>query len=390
MKRALPRDQNQNHLSGNNSNTQYKQQQQQHRQEDHEKIDTKKSNKSQPKAKQQKAASKKNTNDPLKVFVGGLPKELMLEEFQEYFEKYGEIEDIAIINDKKTREPRGFGFVTYKEMKAVRQVLQEYPNHYFHEKWVECKIAFPRPNESDMSEHSDKNPVKGDRRNHPSFNNLSSEYEEEYHDYVSGQSYPPRMKSYANMYSSDSIEMPLHYPVHYGAHPGPGYHARYGMMPPPMRMMGHSPVPGYINGHLPPHLPPQQRPTYMVTPPHAPHSYSGYEGKSMAKMYYSRTYSTNTDPHYEMEYDSSIATIPSNQKVSGKRNSIMLSVNDAKDSPFAHPDFQQPFSQPIRNICALKSSSFLIEPDAALANPRALKTSKTNVYEEGRQKKQFL
>jgi RNA recognition motif-containing protein len=42
-----------------------------------------------------------------KIFIGGLPKDLTLEEFREYFEKYGEISDIAIISDKKTKEPRG-------------------------------------------------------------------------------------------------------------------------------------------------------------------------------------------------------------------------------------------------------------------------------------------
>lgn len=42
-----------------------------------------------------------------KIFIGGLPKDLEIEEFTEYFEKYGEIADIAIINDKKTKEPRG-------------------------------------------------------------------------------------------------------------------------------------------------------------------------------------------------------------------------------------------------------------------------------------------
>lgn len=42
-----------------------------------------------------------------KIFIGGLPKELTLEEFKAYFEKFGEILDIAIICDKKTKEPRG-------------------------------------------------------------------------------------------------------------------------------------------------------------------------------------------------------------------------------------------------------------------------------------------
>lgn len=42
-----------------------------------------------------------------KIFVGGLPKDLPIEEFTDYFGTYGEIVDIAIITDKRTREPRG-------------------------------------------------------------------------------------------------------------------------------------------------------------------------------------------------------------------------------------------------------------------------------------------
>jgi RNA recognition motif-containing protein len=42
-----------------------------------------------------------------KIFIGGLPKDLSTNEFRAYFQQYGEIIDIAIITDKKTREPRG-------------------------------------------------------------------------------------------------------------------------------------------------------------------------------------------------------------------------------------------------------------------------------------------
>lgn len=57
-------------------------------------------------------------------------------EFEGYFQKYGEIEDIAIIGDKKTKEPRGFGFVTYRNLESVDQVIADYESHSFKEKWV--------------------------------------------------------------------------------------------------------------------------------------------------------------------------------------------------------------------------------------------------------------
>jgi hypothetical protein len=57
-------------------------------------------------------------------------------EFEGYFQKYGEIEDIAIIGDKKTKEPRGFGFVTYRNLESVDQVIADYEIHSFKDKWV--------------------------------------------------------------------------------------------------------------------------------------------------------------------------------------------------------------------------------------------------------------
>lgn len=57
-------------------------------------------------------------------------------EFEGYFRKYGEIEDIAIIGDKKTKEPRGFGFVTYRNLESVDQVIADYESHSFKDKWV--------------------------------------------------------------------------------------------------------------------------------------------------------------------------------------------------------------------------------------------------------------
>ena len=102
-----------------------------------------------PRELNQKVEKKPQENR--KIFIGGLPKDLTLEELEGYFRKYGEIIDIAIICDKKSKEPRGsyssnegFGFVSYKSMDAANNVLKDYSKHYFHEKWVECKMSYPK------------------------------------------------------------------------------------------------------------------------------------------------------------------------------------------------------------------------------------------------------
>lgn len=79
-----------------------------------------------------------------KLFVGGLPPEVSLEEFREYFQQFGELEDSVVMLDRQTRRPRGFGFVTFREEQAVDEVLRNYNNNLLKGKWVECKKAQPK------------------------------------------------------------------------------------------------------------------------------------------------------------------------------------------------------------------------------------------------------
>lgn len=102
----------------------------------------------------------KRSQESRKLFIGGLPKDLTLQEFRAHFEKYGEIEDIVIIMDKATKEPRGFGFVTFYSFESLTEVLNDFKNHFFREKWVEVKMAnsrFETENKSTPKSPSDEN-----------------------------------------------------------------------------------------------------------------------------------------------------------------------------------------------------------------------------------------
>ena len=59
-----------------------------------------------------------------KIFVGGLPRELEDDEFREYFANFGVITDAIIIKDAQTQRPRGFGFITFRDAKAVHKVMR--------------------------------------------------------------------------------------------------------------------------------------------------------------------------------------------------------------------------------------------------------------------------
>ncbi|KAI9176559.1 hypothetical protein LWI28_004279 [Acer negundo] len=59
---------------------------------------------------------------PGKIFIGGLARETTSAQFVKHFGKYGEITDSVIMKDRKTGQPRGFGFVTYADASVVDKV----------------------------------------------------------------------------------------------------------------------------------------------------------------------------------------------------------------------------------------------------------------------------
>ena len=58
------------------------------------------------------------------MFVGGLPHNLAHNSFRNYFLNFGDIEDCVILQDKRTHKPRGFGFVTFVDIRSVNLVLR--------------------------------------------------------------------------------------------------------------------------------------------------------------------------------------------------------------------------------------------------------------------------
>jgi len=77
------------------------------------------------------------------VFVGGLPHNLQNSQFRAYFENFGDIDDSVILQDKRTKKPRGFGFVTFRDINSVNIVLKLRNRHTILDKWVDVKSAVP-------------------------------------------------------------------------------------------------------------------------------------------------------------------------------------------------------------------------------------------------------
>ncbi|CAG9322569.1 unnamed protein product [Blepharisma stoltei] len=83
-------------------------------------------------------------NRSRKIFVGGLLPEVTNDEFYEYFEQFGDIEDSVVMKDRVTGKPRGFGFITFTKQDSVEKVMRNYSNNFIRERWVECKRATPK------------------------------------------------------------------------------------------------------------------------------------------------------------------------------------------------------------------------------------------------------
>lgn len=78
-----------------------------------------------------------------KIFVGGLSKDTTKEEFERYFEKYGEIVDAIVMTDRETGISRGFGFITFSDEKSADRVVSQ-AVHIISDKQVETKKAIPK------------------------------------------------------------------------------------------------------------------------------------------------------------------------------------------------------------------------------------------------------
>ncbi|KAA3682181.1 RNA-binding protein Musashi [Paragonimus westermani] len=84
-----------------------------------------------------------DSNDPGKMFIGGLSPTTTSEKLRDYFKKYGEIKEFMIMRDPLTKRSRGFGFVTFSDPLCVEKVLEDAP-HMLDSKKIDPKLAVPR------------------------------------------------------------------------------------------------------------------------------------------------------------------------------------------------------------------------------------------------------
>ncbi|XP_061662939.1 heterogeneous nuclear ribonucleoprotein A1-like [Syngnathoides biaculeatus] len=96
-----------------------------------------------------RAVSREDSNRPgahvtvKKIFVGGIKEDTEESHMRDYFQQFGKIEVIEIMNDRVTGKKRGFAFVTFDDHDAVdRIVIQKY--HTINSHNCEVRKALPR------------------------------------------------------------------------------------------------------------------------------------------------------------------------------------------------------------------------------------------------------
>lgn len=72
-----------------------------------------------------------------KIFVGAIPSNVTLSEFQYYFEQFGPIDDISLPMKNKIKGiNKGHGFVNYVYPFSAKLAVEQYANHSLRTKWV--------------------------------------------------------------------------------------------------------------------------------------------------------------------------------------------------------------------------------------------------------------
>ncbi|KAF0314517.1 Heterogeneous nuclear ribonucleoprotein A1, A2/B1 [Amphibalanus amphitrite] len=84
-----------------------------------------------------------------KLFIGGLDYRTTDDGLKAFYEQWGEIVDVIVMKDPKTKRSRGFGFVTYAKPGMVDDAMANRP-HVIDGREVEAKRAIPRDDSGRM------------------------------------------------------------------------------------------------------------------------------------------------------------------------------------------------------------------------------------------------
>ena len=83
-----------------------------------------------------------------KLFVGNLPFDTDEAAIRALFEQHGTVNSVALINDRDTGRPRGFGFVEMPDEAASQKAIKELNGAVVEGRSISVTVARPREERS--------------------------------------------------------------------------------------------------------------------------------------------------------------------------------------------------------------------------------------------------
>ncbi len=80
----------------------------------------------------------------MKLYVGNMPFTMDEAQVRTLFETHGTVDSVAIITDRETGRPRGFGFVEMGDSESGRGAMQALDNHMVDGRNLKVNEAKPR------------------------------------------------------------------------------------------------------------------------------------------------------------------------------------------------------------------------------------------------------
>jgi len=80
----------------------------------------------------------------LKLYVGNINFRTTEESLEHLFSNYGQVDEVAIINDRETGRSRGFAFVTMGNDEEAQQAIEQLNNTEFEGRNLTINEARPR------------------------------------------------------------------------------------------------------------------------------------------------------------------------------------------------------------------------------------------------------
>jgi RNA recognition motif-containing protein len=80
-----------------------------------------------------------------KLYVGNLPYDVTEQALRDLFAQVGEVVSVAIITDRDTGRPRGFGFVEMADQAAAQKAISQLNGKTFGQRQLTVNEARPQP-----------------------------------------------------------------------------------------------------------------------------------------------------------------------------------------------------------------------------------------------------